>query len=183
MSESTIIKHCSPTLAGLKVGNLFTYFYEDSEILENSIDSMNKKLNNKGIFLKVLRKKDKKALVYVYRLSKLKERIFQKDFFYFLLENGYQYHNTEGCIDNLIYRISASKEFPHEIGVFLGYPLSDIKSFIKYKGKNSKCVGCWKVYTNECEARKLFNKFEKCRRIYREKQCEGVGIKRLTVAM
>ncbi|MCR5809005.1 MAG: DUF3793 family protein [Clostridiales bacterium] len=29
MSEALIVRHCSPTLAGLKTANMFNYVYED----------------------------------------------------------------------------------------------------------------------------------------------------------
>ena len=31
MLEKSVIKHCSPTLASIKTGNLFTYKYESEE--------------------------------------------------------------------------------------------------------------------------------------------------------
>jgi hypothetical protein len=39
-----------------------------------------------------------------------------------------------------------SGEFPHEIGIFLGYPLADVEGFIQYHGKNYILCGMWKVY-------------------------------------
>ena len=37
-------------------------------------------------------------------------------------------------------------DFPHEIGVFLGYPLEDVVGFIRHRGKCFTCCGCWKSY-------------------------------------
>ncbi len=39
-----------------------------------------------------------------------------------------------------------SGEFPHEIGLFLGYPLTDVEGFIRNKGRNYLLCGMWKVY-------------------------------------
>ena len=58
-------------------------------------------------------------------------------------------------------RLAQREDFPHEIGLFLGYPLGDVIGFIKNAGQNCKCVGCWKVYCNECEAIKAFAMIEK----------------------
>ena len=41
--------------------------------------------------------------------------------------------------------------FPHEIGVFLGYPLDDVKGFIKNEGKKYLMIGYWKVYSDLAE--------------------------------
>ncbi len=37
-------------------------------------------------------------------------------------------------------------EFPHEIGLFLGYPLTDVEGFIRNHGRNYLLCGMWKVY-------------------------------------
>lgn len=39
-------------------------------------------------------------------------------------------------------------EFPHELGLFLGYPLLDVEGFINNDGKNYLMNGYWKVYQN-----------------------------------
>lgn len=50
--------------------------------------------------------------------------------------------------------------FPHEVGLFLGYPLDDVTGFIEQKGKNYKCCGIWKVYGNEKQTQMLFPETE-----------------------
>ena len=72
--------------------------------------------------------------------------------------------------------------FPHEMGVFLGYPLGDVIGFIKNAGQNCKCVGCWKVYCNECEAERTFARYKKCSEIYRRLWNQGRTVMQLTVA-
>lgn len=47
-------------------------------------------------------------------------------------------------------------KFPHEIGVFLGYPPEDVQTFIEKNGKDFLCCRYWKVYHNEHSARELF---------------------------
>lgn len=58
--------------------------------------------------------------------------------------------------------------FPHEIGIFLDYPLQDVKGFIENKGKNSKYNGLWKVYGDKDASMKLFEKYRKCISVYSE---------------
>ena len=43
MLEKSVIEHCSPTLASIKTGNLFTYKYESEEELWKSVDDFNGK--------------------------------------------------------------------------------------------------------------------------------------------
>ena len=58
----------------------------------------------------------------------------------------------ENCLNLLRMRLECylQKEqlFPHEIGVFLGYPPEDVKAFIKQNGKGAVLCGYWKVYSN-----------------------------------
>ena len=65
--------------------------------------------------------------------------------------------------------------------MFLGYPLEDVKGFIINEGKNCKCIGCWKVYSDECEAVRLFEKYKKCTYIYKRLHTMGRTVEHLTV--
>ena len=47
MSEEMIVKHCSPTLAGLKTGNLFSCSYQDRNELFTFLREWNTKLRSK----------------------------------------------------------------------------------------------------------------------------------------
>ena len=86
------------------------------------------------------------------------------------------------CLALLKKRFEASEDFPHEIGIFLDYPLGDVIGFIQNGGQNYKCSGCWKVYCNECEALKMFQKYHKCREVYRNLWAKGRSVLQLTVA-
>ena len=47
--EKSVIEHCSPTLASIKTGNLFTYKYESEEELWKSVDDFNECVKEKGV--------------------------------------------------------------------------------------------------------------------------------------
>lgn len=100
-----------------------------------------------------------------------------------LLEKcGYCLKIPGRCIGHLIKRLGESGEFPHEIGLFLGYPPEDVCGFIENRAGNCKCVGCWKVYGNTSEAQKVFAKYKKCTDAYCAQLANGTSIERLTVA-
>ena len=46
------------------------------------------------------------------------------------------------------------------MGIFLGYPLEDVKGFIEFNGKESLYVGYWKVYSKLEEKLALFQKYD-----------------------
>lgn len=77
----------------------------------------------------------------------------------------YDYPSTDELKKLLIHlkqRIAHCQSFPHEIGLFLGYPPKDVLSFIEHHGQDYLCCGYWKVYHNEDSARKLFASYAKC---------------------
>lgn len=182
MSYDVLVRYCAPTLAGIKVGNLVSYTFENIDDLKKDIESKNRLLNLKGLFFVILKVSNKKALVYVYRKTQLEIVLKNLEHQKFLSENGYDNFELEKCLEILKSHL-LNKSFPHEIGVFLGYPLDDIKAFIENKGMNFKLVGCWKSYTNEEKAAKIFAKYKKCTKIYCEKYAEGFEITRLAVAI
>ena len=74
-------------------------------------------------------------------------------------------------------------KFPHEIGVFLGYPLQDVKGFIENNGRNSKYTGLWKVYGDKAASIRMFKKYRKCFSVYSDLWRSGRrNIFQLTVA-
>ena len=183
MSEEAIIKHCSPTLAGLKTGNIFNCEYESREEMREAICAWNRKLRAKGIRILPLRYRNGTALIYFYRPSLLSKDIKNKDACRILSELGYDIATCGRCIVRLIERISESSQFPHEIGLFLGYPPEDVSGFIENRACCCKCTGCWKVYGDKEKAEKTFSRYKKCTRIYHDHWKNGKSIERLTVSV
>lgn len=180
--EKYLIEHCSPTLASLKIANLFGYCYESEERLEQEVAEWNRVFAEKGIAMRVLSKKDGRALIYVYRVKRLKNALAEKQVQEFLAYYGYDGLDLEAQLARLAKRISEAEGFPHEIGVFLDYPLEDVIGFIVNRGKNSKCAGCWKVYGDACKACETFARYEKCKAVYGRLWKLGRSIQKLTVA-
>ena len=73
MLERYLIDHCSPTLASLKTANMFSCPYESGESLEEDVRKWNLQMKDKGLYLTILRKNDKKALVYLCRPQRLEQ--------------------------------------------------------------------------------------------------------------
>lgn len=181
--EQYLIEHCSPTLAKIKTANLFTYSFSSETILNGYLKSSNERLNPKGVYVELLRVRGCSALVWVYRRSMLEADLNKPGVQEFLVSCGYRRQSSlEQIIDRLKKRLVMHESFPHEIGLFLGYPLADVIGFIINEGRNSKCTGCWKVYCNECEAVRLFEMYKKCKTIYSRLFLNGRSILQLTVA-
>lgn len=182
MLDRYLVEHCAPTLASIKTANLFTYAYESDEELQEQVTLWNHAMWDKGISVLVLRKSEKNALVYVCRRSRLLEDFAKPGVSHFMKRYGYASLDPEYALKKLQTKLQAREEFPHEIGIFLGYPLGDVIGFIKNAGQNCKCTGCWKVYCNECEAVRTFAKYKKCKDVYTRLWHQGRSIRQLTVA-
>lgn len=182
MSEELVVKNCSPTLAGIKTGNIFSCSFESEYELRRCIRAFNRKLVKKGLRVIPLRIKNNRALIYIFRPSRLyadlKNPIAEK----ILKSFGYDPANPELCLIRLIKRINENGNFPHEIGLFLGYPPSDVLAFIENKAQDFKLIGCWKVYSDEENAKKTFERYKKCTDIYCAMLKNGHPVEKLAVS-
>ena len=191
MFEQELIEHCSPTLASIKAASLFTYTYKSLKELHVRVAYWNSKMKRKGITFDILSENVgvNKALIDVYRRADLEKILNREDIKKFLLQQGYLADdginvsvNCENIILQLKKKFEKSNQFPHEIGIFLEYPIGDVKGFIENHGCNCICTGYWKVYCNEEEAEKTFRKYKKCRDIYMKLWINGRSVMQLTVA-
>lgn len=181
MLDRALIDHASPTLARLKLGSLFNMEVDENFLAEFA--GLRKQLGEKGVSMRILRLRGNKALVYVYRPMDLEQALQDVSVRHFLATCGYTRFGAEDAVRALIRRMKDTDAFPHEIGVFLGYPLQDVLGFIENGGHNCLACGCWKVYSDPGCAMRLFARYEKCRTVYRRLFASGCPLSKLTVAV
>lgn len=156
--------YCTPTLAGIKSANLFSLKEQKYMCIKEELEKFNLHFNKKSIYAKAICSCKSNILIFVYNEEILRENIFNPQVSYFLDSLGYNTKaNLEENLKHLAKRIRENSDFPHEIGIFLGYPFEDVIAFKENKGQNYLFSGYWKVYTNEIHAKKLFEKFTRCR--------------------
>lgn len=166
MIDNLLIKYASPTLAGVKTGSLFKVYKNHELNLSKEIENYNHLLNPLDIYLHVIYTCDKYSLIYLYRLKMLLHDLNDKNIREFLNTYGYEGVMINDYIFHLKYRFELLHKTPHEIGVFLGYPLNDVIDFIKYKGSNFKICGCWKVYNDVTSCSNKFDIFKKYTQVF-----------------
>ena len=98
-----------------------------------------------------------------------------------LRRRGYPTEDATRCVVRLMHRVCEGPEFPHEIGLFLGYPTEDVRGFIE-RDTPCKCVGCWKVYGDAAAAEERFRQYRRCTAAYCRALDLGQSVERLTVA-
>ncbi len=149
---------CAPLIAGLKMSNLLIVHREN-------LSKIQQILNRTGISFQVLLTIGEKMTILLYCEKSLEQYLNTREVADLLLWLGYQSSELSSILPIFKKRyqehLSGEGEFPHEMGLLLGYPVEDVKGFIFHEGKNSLYVGYWKVYQNPGEKKKLFYQFEK----------------------
>lgn len=157
-----IANQCAPVLMDVKPSNLLILtLEEEKEFLQVP--------EYPGVSRLCLHAGERKSTWLLYRKDHLESLLLWPQAAGFLKTYGYDpaQDTVEEMLERLTERFSAYKEkkagFPHELGVFFGYPLGDVKGFIENEGKNYLCSGYWKVYGNEQKAKKTFQLYQAVR--------------------
>lgn len=181
MLAEEVIKYCAPTLAGLKTGSMFSVKADGRAVL-CEIKKLNGIFAKKGLRLIPMRMTEKHTLLYLFRPGRLSADLRTKEAMEILSAKGYDCEKTGLCLAQLIKHLKEDSSFPHEIGLFLGYPPEDVRCFMNDCCEGVKCTGCWKVYGDREEALKTFERFRRCTNLYMEKAYGGKSLEELTVA-
>ena len=152
-TEYNLGRHCGVTFAGIKPASLFTIKEEE----KGTLKGFAKKFRTKGFVFVPMKVLKGKRLFYVYHRKYLEKILCTACNRLFLEKYGYVYKTSTEAVSILKRRLQQDS-FPHEIGIFLGYPLEDVQGFIAEPKATSKICGYWKVYGDEEKALALFSK-------------------------
>lgn len=177
MKDELLAEYASSVLAKIKPSNLFTVSNHCYDV-GGLVDAWNRDLNDLGIYFKTVSVRANRVSILVYRKDCLLECINNLDNKCFLRECGYEPKSLDACIECMVKRL-ALKDFPHEIGLLLGYPYEDVMGFIENGGKNYIYAGYWKVYKNEIEKKEIFNLYNITRLEFKRALLNGADIRSL----
>lgn len=220
--ESILVRHCAPTLTGIKPGSIFSIHatpcagaplnqsqssksqssqstaFIARETAHQKVRQWNARLNSTGLSLRLLLERQETGflIVYLYRRNQLKQTLFDCACQQFLIENGYQIHQIQTLpdddldilLDDLLAQLArrlrtrTQSDFPHEIGLFLGYPLQDVIGFIQNHGQNFTCSGFWKSYSDPVEMQARFSCYRSCIQSCVRQFQQGIPIEKLAVS-
>ena len=177
--QMQIVMHCGPVFAGIKPSNTVTLDFHDSRKLMETF-------RGSGIKCALIYAGSQKCLWLLYREQEVQEYLMKPGHRKFLKDCGYSSFQLKDILHALRERYHLYKtkqqEFPHELGLILGYPLCDVTGFIEYQGRNYLYSGYWKIYENLEETRKLFDLYDHIR-YYMVKQVEyGKSLEQLMEA-
>ena len=89
MSIDYVIQHAAPTLAGIKTGNLFPCTFASTQDMVRDLREINRVLVPRGLRLLPLRRKDDRALLYLFRPADLSRDLAGQEARRLLREAGY----------------------------------------------------------------------------------------------
>ena len=142
--ELTLAFHCAPALAGIKPADLIALPGEGDET-DALLASYSAALAGAGISLRPLCRCRSRCLVLVYRRDRLERQLDQEEVARLLERDGYPLTGgLEAMLDHLASRMAGSGGFPHEVGLFLGYPAEDVEGFRRHGGQGYKYSGLWR---------------------------------------
>jgi hypothetical protein len=171
--ESMITCFAAPVLREIKCGALINLCRHGEDLRAawyETKDRLSQKLRLEFAEIKTSRRS---VILYIFRRDLLVSRLSERDSAEFLKRLGYDCsHNFPlGCIEDLVARFEWG--IPHEVGIFLGYPLDDVIGFIKNGGRYEKISGYWKVYGNEQYALEKFGEYKNAETNAAMKMLEG----------
>lgn len=171
--EMQIAFQCAPLIAGLKLSNLLMVQNTDTGKVKQI-------LRRTGISYYIVAVTSEKTAVLLYNRQQLEDYLAEKKVRQLLLETGYQELALSEVLSCFRVRYQGymedSQEFPHEMGLLLGYPIEDVRGFIQNEGENCLYTGYWKVYENLSEKVVLFRKFENARETLIQMLSSGMGL-------
>ena len=131
--EKSMAYHLAPAMLGIKPACLMS-MEKNKDGLEENVELFNSRAYTKGMKLTVLCECKSRKLLFLYNEKLLSDRLADNRVRKLLESFGYDSRMTlEQQLERLSGRISASEDFPHEIGLFLGYPVDDVTGFIQNK--------------------------------------------------
>ena len=160
--ERTLAWHCAPSMAGIKAADLLAW-NPPEEHWGPMLGHYIRILSLRGIRLRVLGQCRRQVLLLIFRPARLEQWLKRPDVSAMLAREGYPVvHGIEAMLAHLRRRIRGGP-FPHEIGLFLGYPPADVAGFLRDGGRGCKLSGAWKVYEDVEGAARRFASFRRCR--------------------
>ncbi|NFA61907.1 DUF3793 family protein [Clostridium sporogenes] len=109
-----------------------------------------------------LKKTDKCTTILFYHKKALNNVLYNKYNLEFLQEIGYKDFSSE---KSFLFKLKSrfKDTCPHEIGIFLGIPIEEVKSFMEDPKRECIYCGYWKVYNNIQKAKEQFTTYDRSR--------------------
>lgn len=174
--ETQLALQCAPLITGLKISNLLNVT-KQNEVMVRTF------LKKAEISYYCLLRTDSKVIFLLFNRNKLEQYLLKNEARELLADEGYTEFTLGKVLRTFQKRyqkhMEEKKDFPHEMGILLGYPIGDVKGFIEHKGKNFLHSGYWKVYENERDTVLLFQQFEHAKETLIRMLSSGISMQQI----
>lgn len=174
MSEAVVqdlkrIKKCNPivkelagrvgaTIAGVKPAEILNINTEEVHRVYKDFFNKSNKLS-----IRIIKQDTARTQVFIYHNRCLKESLHKRGAYHFLKWVGYPARfSLNTYVEHLLKRLR-DQSFPHEIGVFLGYPLKDVYGYMGIAGLPHKKTMGWKMYGDTTVSERRYHHFRHAR--------------------
>lgn len=171
-------RYCAPVLKGIKISNIMTAETGTGRRLQ-------KELESSSVLCVCLWAPKNREVLLLYRHEKLRSHLEKEPVQDFLRRWGYEDLSVAAVIRRLRNRyaryLESGRQFPHELGVILEYPVEDVEGFIENQGKHFLMERYWKVYHNRERAAALFDLYDQARELAMGEAMAGYPLRRIAV--
>lgn len=170
-----MVHYSAPTLCGIKPGNLF--FVNASVFSKEIFAKWQIIFWERGLASVFAKTSEDRVMVLVYNVvwaeKILKEACVQS---YLKAKGYYPCASAEDFEIQMFVRMKLCLDFPHEIGIILGYPLKDVIEFERHQGRDCKYCGYWKSYSDVENAKKCECSYKNCSYLCKKWFDEGYSV-------
>ncbi|MDU0459421.1 MAG: DUF3793 family protein [Geobacteraceae bacterium] len=164
-----LMLECSEVMAGIKPANLVSIVNRTRPCGRNLYhlwQSHHRELSKRiaNLSFTVLKDKPQAMLLLCYDNYRLERQLAHAGIRVLLKKAGYACESScDGLVAELQRRITGNDSFPHEIGLFIGYPAKDVAAFMGLVKLPFACQGPWKIYGNPAQSLDLAEQYRCCR--------------------
>lgn len=183
----TLVRMAGGVIAGIKPSAIFSipmraycvgrWRQLERQALDEALRVYARVLPSYGASLAVLYRNDRRVYLMIWRPDMIEAALADADASAILQQEGYAPASADEQVMELrrrlvaYYRRDAGAVFPHEIGLFLGYPPEDVRGFVA--GEEATCVGPWRAYGDADAAQRRFDALERQERRCRRRFARG----------
>jgi hypothetical protein len=158
-----LLLRLSPTILGVKPAELINIKFKTLEKLHDSFKGYSE--------LEYIEVRDfphlNRKQLFFYHKESLREVIAGKANQKFLIKIGYPSAFDINIYLDIIIKKLQSDTFPHEIGIFLGYPLKDVIGYMGLSPLKLVKINGWRYYGSENLSVMHYKRFVKARDVFR----------------
>lgn len=164
-----LMLECSEVLAGVKPANLISIVNRTRPCGRNLYQLWQRHHEELTVRLAdldflVLQTKQRALLLLCYNNDQLERHLAHAGIRILLHKAGYEADaSCEALLGELCSRIGKNDSFPHEIGLFIGYPAKDVAAFMGMVNLPFACQGPWRIYGNPVQSLALAERYRCCR--------------------